>query len=248
MKLRKPSVFLVFITIALTLLPGIGFANIPGKIDYVALGDSLAAGRTPYKTMDKSYPDYIAARLADEKLLGSFKNYGVSGNTTADILAEITDINNVEMRSNIAEAEVITLDAGANDLMNCLFNDDGTVNTDPDAIENAITSAGYNIFAILSVLRGLNPQAKIYVMGYYNAFASVPEPQQSQMVQVIDGLNLATQKVTEFFGVSFVPTKSAIAKNYDKYLPNPGDIHLSLFGYKTIAKEFWSAIKIGLQD
>lgn len=111
-----------------------------------------------------------------------------------------------------------------------------------------LPAAGYNIYAILTQLRTINPQAKIYVMGYYNAFPYLPTEQQVQIVQVIEGLNSVTQNVTSFMGASFVPTQSAIAKNYDKYLPNHQDIHLSLFGYKTIAKEFWGVIKTGLPE
>lgn len=247
-RIRRPAIFLVLLNFMLTLMPGMGYANPLSKIDYVALGDSLAAGRTPYKTIDKGYTDFIAARLADEDLLGTFKNYGESGNTTSDILSEIMDENNVELLKDIANAEVITFDAGANDVMNCLIKSDGTFNTDPVAIQTTIATTGYNIYAILSRLRTLNPEAKIYVMGYYNAFPYVPAQQQALAVQVIEGLNLVTQGVANFLGVTFVPTQAAIAKNYDKYLPNHQDIHLSLFGYKTIAKEFWSAMKIGLPE
>ncbi len=40
----------------------------------------------------------------------------------------------------------------------------------------------------------------------------------------------------------YVPTEKVISKHYEEYLPNPQDIHLSLEGYRTVAKEFWKAI------
>jgi hypothetical protein len=42
--------------------------------------------------------------------------------------------------------------------------------------------------------------------------------------------------------VHYVPTEAVIAENYEEYLPNPYDIHLSPAGYHSIAKEFWKAI------
>ena len=33
-----------------------------------------------------------------------------------------------------------------------------------------------------------------------------------------------------------------VAANYEKYLPNHEDIHLSKTGYQAVAKEFWKKI------
>ncbi len=41
---------------------------------------------------------------------------------------------------------------------------------------------------------------------------------------------------------TFIPTKELVAKNYEEYLPNYEDIHLSKVGYQAVAKEFWSKI------
>ena len=43
---------------AVALAPLSAFAAENEKLDYLALGDSLAAGMTPYQTHEKGYPDY----------------------------------------------------------------------------------------------------------------------------------------------------------------------------------------------
>ena len=34
-----------------------------------------------------------------------------------------------------------------------------------------------------------------------------------------------------------------VAENYEKYMPNPEDIHLSKTGYQAVANEFWKKMK-----
>ena len=53
------------------------------KIDYLALGDSLAAGQTPYKEFGKGYADYLAQQLNKVGVLASFnKQFAQSGYTS----------------------------------------------------------------------------------------------------------------------------------------------------------------------
>ena len=116
-----------FKTIIITLvflfsITGVAFAQSGEKIDYVALGDSLAAGYTPNKTIDKGYTDFIAEKLNEEEVLGDYQNFGVPGYTTDNVLASIDPTNpvNADRILAISKAEIITLDVGANDLLNLI--------------------------------------------------------------------------------------------------------------------------------
>src|SRR4051794_4953576 len=91
------------------------------KLDYVALGDSLAAGQTPNKELGKGYTDYLANQLTKVGMLASFdKRFAVSGYTTTDVLNDLqTNVskpdpngNTVEIQSAIKNAEIITIDGG----------------------------------------------------------------------------------------------------------------------------------------
>jgi lysophospholipase L1-like esterase len=126
-------------------------------VDYVALGDSLAAGVTPYVpdyfpyfNLNKSYSDYIAGKLDSDDVLGDYANYGFPLYTTDSILgligpgqypdfdplqpysypyymrsttdsfnplASVPVLNVNTVRNSLSDAEIVTLDIGANDLL-----------------------------------------------------------------------------------------------------------------------------------
>lgn len=212
------------------------------KYDYLALGDSLAAGVTPYYTLNKSYTDYLSEKLKEEGILGTFNNYGVPGYTTSQVLGiVVADTNLPDHLSKIKNAEIITLDAGANDLIPLLRRSqrDPTV---MQQVHGAIQTVGKNIATIISTIKYYNPNARVYVMGYYNAFPYYPQAIQNQLLTLLDSLNLVIENTATSLGATYVDTEECMDKHLTKYLPNTG-IHPNLLGYKAIAGEFWEPIR-----
>lgn len=211
------------------------------KLDYVALGDSLAAGYTPNSMIDKSYPDFIAEKLDGEGTLGDYKNFGVPGYTTLEVLADINLDNpdNADRIAAISNAELITVDVGANDLLNSIF----TLIADPSQVPAAIQNVAGNIAQITRTLKDINPNAKIYLMGYYNAFPYYPEEQQKQVIPLIIEFNKAVKGAATSTGATYVDTYTTMDKHLANYLPE-ADIHPNILGYQAIAKDFWAIIKV----
>lgn len=212
------------------------FAYLPSDriVEYVALGDSIAAGMTPYGTYDKSYPDFIKNYLdRGTHEVVDYNNFAVSGYTSEQLKNDL--LNNEEIRNEISEATHVTINIGANDLFKKLI-------ADPSTAYEGITSASTNLQAILSTIDVLNPAADVYVMGYYNPFAYYPEQAQGFLVPLSDALNAEIEKRVEENGDTYVPTGNVIDSHFEKYMPNPEDNHLNVKGYKVIAKEFWKAI------
>ncbi|RHW43531.1 SGNH/GDSL hydrolase family protein [Neobacillus notoginsengisoli] len=206
--------------------------------DYVALGDSLAAGQTPYKELKAGYPDYLASRFAQSQYNIELENYGFSGYRTTDILNELyypTNPKYASLRASIKDAELVTIGIGANDLLANLTK----IQQNPALAPGVIQGIGNNLFAILSEIDRIKPGTKVYVMGYYNPYPHLPEDQQAALLPLLDGLNRVIETVALANGDEFVPTAELIKKYEKKYVPNPADIHLSLEGYEAIAKEFW---------
>lgn len=98
--------------------------------DYVALGDSLAHGMNEVGVIGLGYTDFIAQALQQGGFLTSYnKGFAMSGYTTKNVLADLqNDVEKtvtgfgytkeqVKLRASIKEAEIITLTAGANDLL-----------------------------------------------------------------------------------------------------------------------------------
>lgn len=202
-------------------------------VDYVSLGDSLAAGQTPYRGINLGYADFLKERMEQSQYEIEFTNFGVPGYTSKKLMNDV--LTNETVRDEIKSADMITLDIGANDVLVAL-------QSGPEYVVGAIGSVAQNLTVILATIDSLNPNVDVYVMGYYNPFPYLPQQQQEQLMPFMDGLNESIEAVSTLNGDLFVPTEEAIAEHPTLYIPNPADIHLSLDGYEVIAKEFWKAL------
>ncbi|MDR7238499.1 SGNH/GDSL hydrolase family protein [Neobacillus drentensis] len=236
MKIFRKFSSVVMIGALLTALPISTFAKGPAKkvIDYVALGDSLAYGTTPAGgvTRDLSYADYLVNRFEQSQYAVDFKNFGFPGYTSANLAQDVLTRADVQLK--IKEAEFITIDIGANDLLPAVAN--------PTKIPVALGTVAVNLQAILATIDQLNPTVKVYVMGYYNPFPYLAQEQQAELLPLLDTFNGIIEARTIANGDTFVETDTIIAKDYQTYLPNPANIHLSKEGYQLVAKEFWKNI------
>lgn len=204
------------------------------KVEYVSLGDSLAAGQTPYGKIDLGYPDYLADKFREKGKKVEFDNFGVSGYTSVDLVNDVQ--TDEEIRKEIKQASHITIDIGANDLLPVLRENRASV-------PQTIASISDNIQTILSEIDKLNRKVDVYVMGYYNPYPYLPQQDQASLLPVLEALNGEIERRAEMNGDTYVPTETVIASDYMEYLPNPYDIHLSLSGYEVVADEFWEAIE-----
>lgn len=219
------------------------------QTDYVALGDSLAHGMNEVGLIGLGYTDFIAQALQQDGFLASYnKGFAMSGYTTKNVLADLqNDVEKtvtgfgytkeqVKLRASIKEAEIITLTAGANDLLPIL-KESQTTGIDTVAIIKATKEAVSNIATILAEIKKLNPHAEVYVMGYYNSFPYYSENLQKQFKLLLATVNTTIKTTAEKAGAIFVPTYDVVAKDVPNYLPNPENIHLSEAGYFAVANE-----------
>lgn len=112
-------------------------------------------------------------------------------------------------------------------------------------IPGIIENIGVNTGKTLGAIRAVNPTAKIYVMGYYNALPYLSsEVQESMTKQMLDNLNEAIEVPTTKLGATFVPVAKLFEGNHLKYLPNPTNIHPSEAGYRALANAFMAQINV----
>ncbi len=216
------------------------------QVQYVALGDSLAAGMTPLGVdripvngvdLDWGYPNYIADKFAKSYQLLDFDNFGVSGYKTDDVIA---DLGKAEVQKEIKEATHLTIDIGANDLLAVL----PAIQANPAQAPAEIGKISAKLNVIIGTIDQLNPNVKVYVMGYYNPFPYITDAQQkAQLEQLLLAFNGQIQSQTVQNGDTFVATAQVInVANFADYIPNPLNIHLSLAGYQVVSGEFWKVI------
>jgi lysophospholipase L1-like esterase len=234
MKISRKFSSLVLVGALLVSLPITIFAKGPEKkvVDYVALGDSLAAGMTPVGGIDLGYADYLKNRFEQSQYTVGFENFGVPGYTSVQLKNDV--LYNAIVQNKIKEAEFITIDIGSNDLLQVLNN--------PTQVPAAIGSVAVNLQTILGAIDWLNPNVKVYVMGYYNPFPYMPQEQQAALLPLLDALNQNIEARANANGDTYVATEEIIAKHFETYIPNPLNIHLSKEGYQLVAKEFWKNI------
>lgn len=249
MKVLKGFVALL-LTLALILPSEAVFAQ--DEFDYVALGDSLAFGITEENGFGKSYADFFGEFLSNEIEVTSFnKGFSFPGYTTVNILEDLQ--NNVEKVSYgepenvkmtiseaLADAEIITLSVGANDVLRTLNRDEqgGLVFEVADVVAS-IQLMATNANQILQQVSALSPEAQVYVMGFYNPFPALTE-QASQINFLVEQMDAALQQVVDANGMHFVSVKDVLASDFATYLPNPLNIHPSEAGYTAMAEQFFT--------
>jgi lysophospholipase L1-like esterase len=257
--MKKGTYIALLLSLVMLLAPVSAFAQ-KGPYVYVALGDSLAAGQTPFKNADgslnydSSYSDYLAKHFPKSpKKFEYVDGLGLSGETSSGLLTKVT--TNVNYQKALSKANMVTIDIGANDVLPLIVALQRELNQSTpnptkiqilrNQLENvAIPTLGKNLAATLATIRTVNTTnyLKIYVMGYYNALPYFPAKDQAYIMPLLEKFNQVIEMAADSQNAIFVETGDVIAKNVPKYLPNPLDVHLSTKGYKAIADEFWKAI------
>lgn len=213
---------------------------------YIALGDSLAAGQTPNRAIDTGYTDLIAQKLTTTGQLAFYsKALAFPGYTTADVLESIqTD----EAKELLKKATLVTISAGANDLLQMVQvnSTSGSVAYQQISADFALNNARKNIAQIIKEVQVLTPKAKIYVMGYYFAYPHVRESQKSGIKKELDRLQLILKKQSEANGATYVSVEESFGVNATTLLPNPADVHPTMEGYRIMANAFFSQYNKGI--
>ncbi|WP_203341361.1 SGNH/GDSL hydrolase family protein [Planococcus beijingensis] len=206
---------------------------------YIAIGDSLAAGQTPEREIDAGYADMIAQELSRNQPVAFYsKNLAFPGFTTADVL---DSIQSDEAKSVLASANLITVSAGANDLLRLVQDDpaQGSLTFQQIQADFALNEARKNMELILAELTELSPNADVYVMGYYFAYPHVRDSQKYGTAKQLDRLNEILKRSAEKAGATFVSVDHSFGDEAVDKIPNAADVHPNAAGYQAMANAFF---------
>lgn len=206
--------------------------------NYLSIGDSLAAGQTPYQQIDTGYSDLIAMKLGTTGQLHFYtKELAFPGYTTADVLKRV---QSEEASDLLANATLITVSAGANDLLRLVQVNPtaGTLAFTQLQTDYALNIARKNMAEILEELKVRAPKAKVYVMGYYFAYPNVHATQKDGTNTQLVKLNKILQQQAEHAGAVYVDVYDAFGLNARNFLPNLSDVHPNFEGYRQMANAF----------
>jgi len=245
---KKKIMFLVILSIVVsTFIYFIYNMSYKEEFNYVALGDSLAAGRNPYGIDDYGYTDYVKDYLKNKDKLASFVSYAQSGYTIEDIFNDINlnksviiDNKHIGIKKALRESDIVTLSIGANDLLKQInLMDLSKTLGDEGRIKNYIDDI---LIKANSLLKSIKQYAKgkIIVVGYYNPVPQL-EDYKKDIDNIISYIDKEYQKICKSNDIYYVQISKHIANN-SEYLPNPLDIHPSKKGYKIISEVIISLI------
>ncbi|MEW9502557.1 SGNH/GDSL hydrolase family protein [Jeotgalibacillus marinus] len=206
---------------------------------YVALGDSVAAGTTPNGSLDAGYSDIIANVLAQNGLLAGFsKDFAVPGFTTAHILELL---ENDEVRQGLEQATMITLSAGANNVLGLVQQDalGQTIIYNQLTANFALNQMRIQYGKLLDEIKAINPTATIYAIGYYFPYPHVLETQQQGVRKMLETVNTIIENEAAARDVTFIDVAWGFDENGIDFLPNSTDVHPNQAGYVSIAKSFF---------
>jgi len=180
-------------------------------VTYVAIGDSLTKG-VGDSTNQGGFVPLLAQSLSNESGL-EFKaiNYGVSGNTSSQILSRMQEKK--EIRKDLKQAQLLTITVGGNDLRKAILED--TSNLDLDRFEKASKTYEKNLKQIIELARKDNPDLPIYVVGIYNPLY-LNFPDLTELQTLVDQWNQRTEEtLSAYQGVYFVPINDLLYKGID---------------------------------
>lgn len=159
-----------------------------------AIGDSLTYG-VGDATSSGGYVPLIKKEmeLRDQTNVVT-SNYGVSGDTSVQILKRINTQKKV--RQGLADADLITMTVGANDLMHTISNNISDI--DLAKVITASKTYQKNLTKLIQAIRTENPDAPIVIASIYDPFY-VYFPKLKALQQGMDHWNQTTQTVIKNF-------------------------------------------------
>ena len=180
-------------------------------VTYVAIGDSLTKGEGD-STNQGGFVPLLAQSLTNETGLEfNAINYGVSGNTSSQILSRMQEKK--EIRKDLKRAQLLTITVGGNDLRKAILED--TSNLDLDRFEKASKAYEKNLKQIIELARKDNPDLPVYVVGIYNPLY-LNFPDLTELQTLVDQWNQRTEvTLSAYQGVYFVPINDLLYKGID---------------------------------
>ncbi|WP_057490720.1 SGNH/GDSL hydrolase family protein [Streptococcus orisasini] len=179
--------------------------------NYVAIGDSLTEGVGDTTEQGGFIPLLSQELQTSYRYEVSSNNYGVSGNTSQQILTRMSQGKKIQ--KSLTNANLMTLTVGGNDVLAVIRKD--LANLKVSSFTKPAKLYQKNLRKIIELARQNNKHLPIYVVGIYNPYY-LNFPDLTQMQDIIDNWNEGTQKVTtEYRNVYFVPINDLLYKGLD---------------------------------
>lgn len=236
----------IFVPLLITIFIVYGIYNFysEDKLNYVALGDSLAQGENPYGEVGYGYADYIKEYLSGKDKLKSYtKDYAKSGDTTQDLIDKIKsnsklkiDNEEIGIKRVLRESDLVTISIGANDLMESMhIKSMQSLDTmDYNEIEKNINKVTKNVDKAITEVKKY-AKKEILLIGYYNPI-NKEFVDNEKIEALVDQIDALYTQICAKHKIVYIKISDLFVQN-DGFLPNPYNIHPNYKGYQAISKK-----------
>ena len=213
----------------------------PENLDIVTLGDSLTAG-VGDESKSEGYVGYIDDKFNKTKKHSKITNFGISGYRSDQLLKKTKEKDVIKA---IKSADLIIMTIGANDLMKIFKKHVSDLQVEP--FFNEMNSYEKRLDSIFKSIKKSNPNAKIYLLGFYNPFAEY-FADIDELNYISSSWNASSAMVAvKNKNVHFIPTADLFTDNTNSLLAED-NFHPNKKGYTKIAKEVIEHIQFGVDE
>ncbi|AUJ24929.1 MULTISPECIES: SGNH/GDSL hydrolase family protein [Virgibacillus] len=201
-----------------------------------AIGDSLTQG-VGDETKQGGYVGALEQIMTQANTEASFDNFGVRGNRSDQLLKRLQQDDII---ASIKQADIVFITIGANDVMRVLK--ENITNLQMEAFEKARVDYEKRLHKILTNIRTVNADTKIYLLGFYNPFGQYFKDIK-ELKLIADNWNKTGKEIiTTYENSSFIPI-SDLFSNTDENLFAEDNFHPNQLGYERIAERIFEVLK-----
>ena len=237
--MKRISKYLVlFLIIISVFLIYVFFKN--DKINYIAIGDSLAKGVNAYNDSGYSYNDYLKDYLDETNKISYYtKKYTKKRNTTAELIKELE--TNTKMKKDLRESDLVTISIGGEDILNNIKIEELNIN-EILSIKKEISNILIDIENCIKEIRKY-AKKEIIVIGYYNPIPFLFNVSGNDIDKLFAYIDEEYKKISKKYNCIYIPIYQ-LFKNNSNFLPNPSSIYPGRDGYEAIFNEIIKNYKI----
>jgi lysophospholipase L1-like esterase len=202
----------------------------PVDLNIVAIGDSLTEG-VGDSSKQGGYVPYVVKFISEQKAVDDVRvsNLGKRGNRTDQLLARLKQ---EEVVAKVSRADIVFMTIGGNDMMKVVR--DFFYNISLKTFEKEQSKYEARLSQVLERIREINPDAHIYLIGFYNPFLHSLKS-VNEITIIVKQWNEASEKVAGHYkDVTYVNVEDVF--EVQESLLAKDQFHPNKKGYELIAQ------------
>ena len=235
--MKKKILMIIVISVIITSFIYMIFKT--DKKTYLALGDSIARGISPFGKELFSYNDYVVEHMRNKNILEIYYREFTSKNLRTNDLVDMIQDNyelkienkKVTIQQALAKADIITLSIGSYDLYNYLRVLNGPTEYNKEELNRYFLSMFTDLNNLIELINKFTT-GRLIIIGFYNPNINSDEELDS-IFRFIDESyrELAIRNNSEYISLN-----EFISKN-NEYIPNVDSVLMNHRGHQAISEK-----------